>query len=311
MVVRRAARRAAFSFPAAGNRRRSELPEAPRGKDPGSGGLPVPRAAEPRVRLEERPAGGRQLGEEERDRDLPGHLEVHHRIVGETREASRTRPAGNTELLGSRPRSRALPFEVFHSHPRPWSNRSAIRSIRSISTGVGWTAAAEFARTSGPASRLTPGAGGQGRESVETLRLPAGESDTQIRQYCNGGGTAGARRPRTHSTASRTLAIACRMPTRSFIGSDGRTWQAWDVVPSQHPDWPETARRHLPPPMTEGWLCFECGPAKRRIHPIPRGWAGWSEDELRTRCDIADPVARPAARGAADREAALPRLDAC
>jgi len=82
------------------------------------------------------------------------------------------------------------------------------------------------------------------------------------------------------------------MSSRRFEDSEGRTWQAWDVQPSQHPDWPVTARRVLPDAMADGWLCFESGALKRRLHPIPRGWESWSEDELRMRCRLAAPVGR-------------------
>lgn len=82
------------------------------------------------------------------------------------------------------------------------------------------------------------------------------------------------------------------MAARSFIDSEGRVWRAWDVQPGDHSDWPDAARRTLPPSMSAGWLCFESDSMKRRLHPIPRGWERWSVDELRVRCGLAMPVTR-------------------
>jgi hypothetical protein len=84
------------------------------------------------------------------------------------------------------------------------------------------------------------------------------------------------------------------MPNRSFVDAEGRSWNAWDVLPAEHADWPQNARKHLPGVMASGWLCFESEAGKRRIHPIPRGWERWSDDELRVRCALALPVARRA-----------------
>lgn len=85
------------------------------------------------------------------------------------------------------------------------------------------------------------------------------------------------------------------MAERSFSGPDGTAWQAWDVVPGQHPEWPAHARRFLPDDMATGWLCFASEAGKRRMRPIPAGWEGWSEEELRWNCLRAEPVARPSA----------------
>ena len=82
------------------------------------------------------------------------------------------------------------------------------------------------------------------------------------------------------------------MAERSFTGPDGTSWQAWDVVPGQHADWPAHARQHLPEAMSEGWLCFESAGEKRRLHPIPAGWEGGSDDDLRAFCRDARPVER-------------------
>ena len=82
------------------------------------------------------------------------------------------------------------------------------------------------------------------------------------------------------------------MASRSFIGPDGTSWQAWDVVPGQHSDWPTHARAHLPESMSQGWLCFECEGEKRRLHPIPDSWDTVSDDDLWALCRGAEPVQR-------------------
>ena len=93
----------------------------------------------------------------------------------------------------------------------------------------------------------------------------------------------------------RDTTDAMAMHTRTFLDSEGRCWQAWDVLPGEHLDWPEKARRHLPASMTEGWLCFESDTLKRRMHPIPPEWEGWTDDEIRLRCAAAEPVLRRSA----------------
>jgi hypothetical protein len=88
------------------------------------------------------------------------------------------------------------------------------------------------------------------------------------------------------------------MAERSFISPEGVAWQAWDVVPDRHPEWPAHARRHLPQEMASGWICFESDSEKRRMRPIPAGWELWTDEELRWHCLQAAPVIRPSAAGA-------------
>jgi hypothetical protein len=48
----------------------------------------------------------------------------------------------------------------------------------------------------------------------------------------------------------------------------------------------------------EGWLCFECGDDRRRLSPIPKGWARASDATLEAYCRSATPArtSRPIAR---------------
>lgn len=80
------------------------------------------------------------------------------------------------------------------------------------------------------------------------------------------------------------------MAARVFTAPDGTLWQAWNVVPGQHADWPSHARNHLPEGMAAGWLCFESATEKRRLHPIPSGWESPTDADLWHWCVIADPV---------------------
>lgn len=80
------------------------------------------------------------------------------------------------------------------------------------------------------------------------------------------------------------------MAARSFSAPDGRTWQAWNVNPREHTDWPQRARLHLPELMVEGWLCFEAEDEKRRLQPVPQGWERGTEEELWSYCCRAEPV---------------------
>jgi hypothetical protein len=97
-------------------------------------------------------------------------------------------------------------------------------------------------------------------------------------------------------------------------------WRVWDVVPSPidrrvavrrllnlrivHPD-----RRTLPtrrvdlmrarfyfPPTETGWLCFESDRDKRRLRPIPEGWAHDPDPVLEDLCQRADPDVPPGER---------------
>lgn len=96
-------------------------------------------------------------------------------------------------------------------------------------------------------------------------------------------------------------------PHRIFRDDSARLWNAWDV----HPIWGERRveqRRHLPgasptmlnnrrrkerraanglrialpPRLARGWIAFECGDDRRRVAPIPDGWAELTDDGLRS-----------------------------
>lgn len=94
---------------------------------------------------------------------------------------------------------------------------------------------------------------------------------------------------------------------REFTDSRGTHWRVWKVTPSQ------SARSDLTTPAegiaagsvraerltreearraewTKGWLLFESAHAKKRLLPIPEGWATASIESLERFCDDAKPV---------------------
>lgn len=113
------------------------------------------------------------------------------------------------------------------------------------------------------------------------------------------------------------------MGYRDFRDSEGRRWQAWDVVPqlgerrsgprrasgkggraSDRPGGIDrrsgmdrrilvTRRPTLGEGLGQGWLCFESGTEKRRLVPIPADWMRCRESKLEDYCRQASPVRRP------------------
>lgn len=95
-------------------------------------------------------------------------------------------------------------------------------------------------------------------------------------------------------------------PHRTFLDDLSRLWNAWDVIPA----WGErrTSNRReraklpgarvvdrrmqdrrrlrglriaLPPRLAQGWIAFEHADERRRVAPIPAGWAELPESALR------------------------------
>jgi hypothetical protein len=107
-----------------------------------------------------------------------------------------------------------------------------------------------------------------------------------------------------------------RMGYRSFKDSTGIEWDAWDVVPQLGERRIEDRRQArqsiafrdrrraerrivmsrralMAGGLSNGWLCFEGPTEKRRLSPIPDGWARCSESQLEEYCRMARPVQRP------------------
>jgi hypothetical protein len=88
------------------------------------------------------------------------------------------------------------------------------------------------------------------------------------------------------------------MAMREFNDAAGVGWLAWDIRPeTSHPI---TRFEDYLQGYLDGWLVFETpdGRRRRRLHPIPRGWAELPDAELRALLDRAEP-ARPTDQPAA------------
>jgi hypothetical protein len=72
---------------------------------------------------------------------------------------------------------------------------------------------------------------------------------------------------------------------RRFLDAAGVMWDARAIYPSAMP-----GRVRLPEPFESGWLAFESVGEKRRLSPIPEGWASRSDDGLRQLWQAADVV---------------------
>jgi hypothetical protein len=93
------------------------------------------------------------------------------------------------------------------------------------------------------------------------------------------------------------------MAVRNFESPDGTMWSVWEVIPGRVSEFRSSFGSHLPRELADGWLCFDCGAEKRRLAPLPHGWAERPEADLWFWCRAAVPVppraALAAARGAA------------
>ena len=103
------------------------------------------------------------------------------------------------------------------------------------------------------------------------------------------------------------------MALRTFTDRAGVEWQVWETVPQGSyeertfatnarllseverrttDDRPARARRPLTQGLENGWLTFTAGDEKRRLSPIPPGWADATDEELARYCESAR-VIRP------------------
>ena len=110
------------------------------------------------------------------------------------------------------------------------------------------------------------------------------------------------------------------MAHRQFTDSSGLTWDVWDVHPTtasqtlaalsrQGGDAGLTPCHAVAPGLAAGWLCFEQGPERRRLAPIPQGWEQLVERELERLRDCASRVPGPEERqrrATGDQSAPLP-----
>ena len=93
---------------------------------------------------------------------------------------------------------------------------------------------------------------------------------------------------------------------RTFRDARGREWQVWETVPQGsagqystrlevEPSAADRLSGRVRLPVSEGreygWLTFAAGDDKRRLSPIPGGWAESSDEQLARYFEQARPVA--------------------
>jgi hypothetical protein len=74
------------------------------------------------------------------------------------------------------------------------------------------------------------------------------------------------------------------MSIREFVDSKGVTWRVWRTSPRSGYVYTERLR--------DGWLTFESVQQRRRLAPVPAGWADATPDRLDLMCRAAEPVRR-------------------
>ena len=95
------------------------------------------------------------------------------------------------------------------------------------------------------------------------------------------------------------------MAIRTFKDARGREWQVWETVPQgssgqystrlevttgPHDRLSGRVRLPVSEGREHGWLTFASGDDKRRLSPIPDGWAEATEAELAAYFETARPV---------------------
>ena len=87
------------------------------------------------------------------------------------------------------------------------------------------------------------------------------------------------------------------MASREFTDDRGEVWQVWHVDPEslerritedphltptgERRSRPESRLKVSNPLMANGWLAFESRMERRRLAPVPDGWAEMDQDALR------------------------------
>ncbi len=105
------------------------------------------------------------------------------------------------------------------------------------------------------------------------------------------------------------------MAHREFVDDEGTSWQVWEVIPTSAERRSVSERRfgaratsdrrvrrevriQMEDGLGAGWLVFESPNGKRRLHPIPDGWADRPDSELVLLCHRAEPSSRGSQRSA-------------
>ena len=80
---------------------------------------------------------------------------------------------------------------------------------------------------------------------------------------------------------------------KNFRDSAGTEWTVFEVrrAVSAKGDW-----SYLPSGFSDGWLCFECSTAKRRLVRYPERWRDYGEAQLVELLSQAQPAPRSSVR---------------
>ena len=99
-------------------------------------------------------------------------------------------------------------------------------------------------------------------------------------------GSKGSSAPATGELGAAEAAASGEATHRGFTDSGGVAWDVYAVYPESR------LSPKLRGSFQQGWLCFDSGPEKRRLSPIPDKWQELGDAELRQLADQAEP-ARP------------------
>jgi hypothetical protein len=99
------------------------------------------------------------------------------------------------------------------------------------------------------------------------------------------------------------------MSHRVVVDAAGVSWDVWEVHPTsvdkRNPDAPaeapitgerrrtRSARMHVAPEMRTGWLAMKSATERRRVAPIPDGWAELTDAQLLALVASAAPASPP------------------
>ena len=70
------------------------------------------------------------------------------------------------------------------------------------------------------------------------------------------------------------------MALREFVDVEGRKWRVWETVPARGVGLGEFGK---------GWLTFDNGSERRRLAPVPDGWAEFTSERLALLVRLARP----------------------
>jgi len=70
------------------------------------------------------------------------------------------------------------------------------------------------------------------------------------------------------------------MALREFKDGQGRAWRVWETIPARAVGLGE---------LGKGWLTFDDGLERRRLAPVPNGWAELTDERLELLLRVAQP----------------------